>query len=311
VPVAAAPRRSARRLPPCGVLLALLAGAGSGALLAGLGGGEAPPTGLFADPEGLTIDAAGRLWVADEDRCELFVLDGAGEVLRRLDYTSVPGLDYVTTGGSLVVTDPWRALVGRLDDMVELDLTDPEAPRLVAKRGGTGDAPGAFSGIEGLARDAHGRAYASDEDNRRIQVFEADGTLRAAWPVPAEPEGICVAAGRVYVAFSKAGWVGCFTPAGELVRRVGAPDVFDQPEGLTVGPDGLLYVGDQGHDAILVLGEGDVVVRTLGGPGAEPGRFDDPEDLAFGLDGRLHVADGGNGRVQVLTPAGEVVAVYD
>jgi DNA-binding beta-propeller fold protein YncE len=46
-------------------------------------------------------------------------------------------------------------------------------------------------------------------------------------------------------------------------------------------------------------------VRSLGGPGADPGRFLEPRDAAVLSNGNLVVADTGNRRVQILDPHGE------
>lgn len=51
------------------------------------------------------------------------------------------------------------------------------------------------------------------------------------------------------------------------------------------------------------------LVRSVGAPGAGPGRFREPSGIAVGVAGELYVADTGSHRVQVLSPDGAPRAV--
>ena len=48
--------------------------------------------------------------------------------------------------------------------------------------GSRGTGPGEFGLPHNLAVDADGRVYVTDRDNRRVQVFDADGGFLAEWP---------------------------------------------------------------------------------------------------------------------------------
>ncbi|MCK4659619.1 MAG: hypothetical protein KAV82_08885 [Phycisphaerae bacterium] len=72
-----------------------------------------------------------------------------------------------------------------------------------------------------------------------------------------------------------------------------------------------LYVLDNDKSCQIVVmdrssGE---VLRTLGGPGAEPGQFRIPNSLCVGPEGYLYVSDTHNWRIQKLTRDGEAVWV--
>ncbi len=269
-------------------------------------------TGRFQDPEGLAVDAAGNLYIADEDWQRLTVLDPDGNTLtsiQEVDGYTVDGKPVpITSGDSMVVLGTGHLVLIAQFNLAELRIHGSKVT-LVRVCGDFGDP-------EGIARDpTNGDLYVTDEDNRRIQVFDARGTLRTGWPVPRDPEGICVTKDRVYVTFSKDDWVGCYTKAGKLRFRFGergtGPGQFKNPDYVCVSPDGLLYVTDQKNDRVQVFDGDGRHRRTIGGRGTEPGRFREPEDLAFDAAGNLVVADAGNHRIQVLTPEGKPLRVFE
>lgn len=269
-------------------------------------------TGRFQDPEGLAVDAAGNLYVADEDRQQLTVLDPGGKTLVSLQTVAGYTVDGrpvpITSGDSMVVVGNGHVVLIAQFNLAELKIQDSKVS-LVRSFGRFGDP-------EGIARDREtGDLYVTDEDNRRIEVFDSSGKARAGWPVPQDPESICVTQDRVYVTFSKNDWVGCYTMAGKLQFRFGKrgtdPGQFHNPDFVCVSADDLLYVTDQKNDRIQVFDLEGKHQRTIGGRGREPGKFRDPEDLAFDPQGNLVVADGGNHRIQVLTREGKPLRVFD
>lgn len=269
------------------------------------------PGGLFLDPEGLAVDVTGRFYVADEDRGEFFLLDAGGRVLHRV--ARLEGLEGpLTNGDSMVVVEPGRVVAISGHRLVEFEI-GPGAARLVRVIGRPGRGPGEFSDPEGIARDALGRLYVTDEDHRRIQVFEPDGRVSGGWGVPEDPESIGLFEGRIYVTFSKACWVGVYDRAGGFLFRFGSrgsdAGCFRTPDFVAASPEGLIYVTDQGNHRIQVFDPEGRFRFAFGGRGTEPGRFHDPEDLAFTPDGRLAVADGGNRRLQLLSFRGEPLGI--
>jgi tripartite motif-containing protein 71 len=72
------------------------------------------------------------------------------------------------------------------------------------------------------------------------------------------------------------------------------------PSGLTVGPDGTVYVADTGNDQVKAYAPGGTVAWAMGGRGTRAvGSFNNPRDIAY-LNGKLYVNDTGNNRVQVI-----------
>jgi hypothetical protein len=74
--------------------------------------------------------------------------------------------------------------------------------------GSRGTAPGQFNVVHGIAIDAQGNVYVADEGNRRIQIFDGNGTFKTQWLNVGTPTAVCmtpVAGGNrqyLYVAHS-------------------------------------------------------------------------------------------------------------
>lgn len=274
---------------------------------------QAPHTGLFFDPEGLAIDAAGQVYVADEKAGCLFVLSPDLELVARIEHMpDRPGISLTRGGGIAAVGSGRVILVDATSQLVELELTGPTTARIVRRFGLVLD------GTEGIQLAPDGRLFVAEEDRGRILQFSPEGALVGEWALSDLPEHVALAGDEAYVCYAHGDWIGRHAlGTGELLGRVADDAGWDVPDALTVGPDGLLYVMDQGNHRIVVVrppspsapqGE---VVRVIGRWGHGPGELHKAEDMVFDRAGRLIVADGGNGRLQVFDPQGGVIAVID
>jgi DNA-binding beta-propeller fold protein YncE len=71
--------------------------------------------------------------------------------------------------------------------------------------GSRGTAPGQFNIVHGIAVDAQGNVYAADEGNRRVQVFDGNGTFKKQFLNVGTPTALCITPGPrqfLYVAHS-------------------------------------------------------------------------------------------------------------
>ena len=69
--------------------------------------------------------------------------------------------------------------------------------------GSRGTAPGQFNIVHGIAVDAQGNVYVADEGNRRVQVFDGNGTFTRQFLNVGTPTAICITPGprqSLYVA---------------------------------------------------------------------------------------------------------------
>lgn len=76
------------------------------------------------------------------------------------------------------------------------------------------------------------------------------------------------------------------------------------PHGLTVGPDGNLYLGDQALSGVQTFALDGAFLGSFGESGSGPGQFQAPTSIVFDNDGNRYVADLGNSRIQKFAPDG-------
>ena len=136
----------------------------------------------------------------------------------------------------------------------------------------------------GLAQDATGVLYVADTGNHLIRKVALDGTVTTL-------------AGA--------------TGVSGFVDGSGAAARFDTPMGITVGPDGDIYVADRNNNRIRRVTPAGVVT-TYAGSGAF-GRangaplsstFTFPQGVVAALNGDLFVADYGNLQVRAIARSG-------
>ena len=118
--------------------------------------------------------------------------------------------------------------------------------RFITHWGSTGKGPGQFEGVKGLAIDAQGNVYAADAGNKRIQVFDAEGTFLREFGNVGTPVALCMTRGATQQLFvSHAGdqdgmddaaiykvtldgkVVGKFGTAGKLLKEFGLANSID------------------------------------------------------------------------------------
>jgi DNA-binding beta-propeller fold protein YncE len=266
--------------------------------------------GCFQDPEGLSVDVAGNLYVADEKRLRIHWLDPRGKPLAV--FKNADGYDGpLSTGNRMAVIEPGRFFIlGCRDDVVEIQLKESKAYALRSFTAPPAPGMPPFA-PESIAYDPAARElYASDEDGRRLVVFDAAGAVARTIAVDHLPEAVCLFEDRIYVSMPKAGWVSCYGKDGRFRLKFGERELT-QPETPVVSPDRKVYVSDNKGHKIEVYDLDGRHFFTIGGPGRRPGEFNRPQDIAFLPDGNLVVADSDNHRVQVLSPAGAPLRIIE
>ena len=142
--------------------------------------------GMFVWPHGIDVDDDGNVWIADargegNRGHQVIKFSSDGDVLMRLGTAGVAGRTQST------FDQPNDVLVAPNGDIFVGDGHPADGNNRIVKFssdgtylmewGETGSAPGQFRTPHALAMDSQGLLYVGDRSNRRIQVFEQDGTF--------------------------------------------------------------------------------------------------------------------------------------
>ena len=144
----------------------------------------------------------------------------------------------------------------------------PDGYTIAYTFGGEGTGPGLFKDSLGVAVDAEGRVYVSDE-TRRVQRFDPSGQFLNTWSIPLETKWYQKLRGGPLKILA--------TPSGEVYAVLAG--VLMKFNGATGEVLGAAHGSDYIHDAALVppVGAGLLIVSQKG---------DDDELVLLGIDGR-------------------------
>jgi len=156
--------------------------------------------------------------------------------------------------------------------------------RWLKQWGDRGDKPGEFNTPHSIAADAKGNIYVADRGNRRIQVFDPDGTLLREItidvPVPAGVQP----------------WMGNPPSPEAAARQNGAPWAIC----ITPGPTQYLYSSDAYPGRVYKLSLDGKVLGVLGSTGRQLKEFGWIHEIACPSENVIYVAEILNWRVQKL-----------
>jgi len=174
--------------------------------------------GMFVWPHGIDVDDDGNVWVADARGNEelrrgnqVIKFSPDGRVLLRLGTAGVGGRTRTTLNepndvlvapnGDIFVADG-HAAAGGNNRIVKYSSDG----RYLMEWGEEGSNPGQFRTPHALAMDDDGLLYVGDRTNRRIQVFEQDGTFVRDFYNMGRASGITIHNNKLYVADSESSY---------------------------------------------------------------------------------------------------------
>ncbi|MBS1684133.1 MAG: T9SS type A sorting domain-containing protein [Bacteroidetes bacterium] len=288
-------------------------------------------------PSGISLDAAGNLYVADglNNRVQKFPAgstaatngitvaggNGQGSALNQL---YVPRGLYADAVGNIYVGEENNNRVTRFP----AGSTSATLGTVVAGTGVNTSAATSVSAPLNIYVDLMGHLYVTDFDNQRVIKFPTGSTAGTAGTNIAGsnvagsglsqlsgPTASCFdAAGNLYVsdyynhrvmkfaAGSTGGASGIVAAGGN--GQGSALNQLYHPEGVALDAAGNLYVSDEGNSRIIRFAPGSTsatsgtVVAGGNGVGAAADQLDHPYNIAFDLVGNLYVSDLNNSRIQ-------------
>jgi|GEM_PF-3405577 DNA-binding beta-propeller fold protein YncE len=269
-------------------------------------------------PAGLTLDAQGRIYLADPANHCIHIYSLSGDFLRTIgpqlsgpSAKKFPPLNLDSPQG-VAVDGEGRVYVADTGNH-RLLIFDAEG-NLLRAFGRKGNENGEFRSPHSVALDSKGRIYVADTGNDRLQMFGGDGIFLRRFGTRGEQPGRFRAPlglriddqDFIYVVDSGNHRVQKFDSTLALLWSAGqkgqSPGHFTDPFGIDLDNQGHLYVVDSGNCRIQVLdGSSGRFLYSLGCRGKGPGEFRRPTGISLRREaGRLYVGDAETGQVQVL-----------
>jgi DNA-binding beta-propeller fold protein YncE len=250
--------------------------------------------GLILWPHGIDVDKQGNVWVVDARSAsaeELKKFPNAagkghtvikfspqGKVLLTLGTPGTPGAppQAFTEPNDVAIAADGSIFVAEAHNDQFMDQTAPNGVGRISKWsadgtfiksfGKYGYGPGEFRGAHALAFDSKGRLFVADRGNRRIQIFDQDGTHLDTWYQFSRISGLAIAADDTLYAIdsesddnynpgwrkglrvgsARTGEVWYFVPEHVSRQASGMGGYGSMGEGVTVDAAGVVYAGEVG-----------------------------------------------------------------
>ncbi|MGA2244575.1 MAG: hypothetical protein ABSH48_06235 [Verrucomicrobiota bacterium] len=260
-------------------------------------------TARFDNPEGLALDGAGNLYVADSGNNTIRKVTGAGVVTTVAGSAGLAG-SADGTNGTARFNNPAGVAVDGLADLFVADAGNKTIRQItgdgvVTTLAGSAGLAGSTDGTNSIARfsypfgltvDSSNNLYVADTVNCTIREVTTNGVVTTLAGSPGQP--------------------GSMDGTGSAAR-------FLAPTGLASASAGIVYVADAGNSTLRKISSGGVVT-TLAGSAGQVGSADDvssaaryflPAGVAVDGAGNVYVADTGNSTIRKVTTDGGVSTI--
>lgn len=168
----------------------------------------------------------------------------------------------------------------------------------------------------GIAVDSDGNIYCTDEFEKQVKIYDADGQRVGEWDGGGRllgPSGIaCDAHDNVYITDAVANQTLKFTKDGEFLFAFGSEGSgegqFNRPWGITIGYDGSIYIADWGNNRAQKFSPDGEHLLTFGEETSGlAGALNHPSDVAVDSEGDVYVSDWGNKLVKIYESNGSAL----
>ena len=223
---------------------------------------------MFVWPHGMRVDRNGFLWITDGRARggigqQVFKFDRDGKLLMTLGTKGVAGDGPDTFNG---VTDVAVAANGDIfvaDGHVNARILKFSKDGTFIKTWGKkGDSPGEFNVPHTIFFDSRGRLFVGDRSNKRIQIFDQDGKFLDQWTQFGSPSGIFIAPDDTLYVVDYNDKMALFIGSakdGSITYKIEST----LAEGVAVGADGSIYVGETVTGHLGDVGTGHRVLKFV------------------------------------------------
>lgn len=275
-----------RKVTAAGVVTTLAGSVGSTGFVDGIG-----TAARFKSLQGIAIDSAGNLYIADAGNRSIRKATPAGAVTTLVDGTSgqlgSPRGVVVDSSGTLYVTDYSAHVIYRVTSAGVVSKLTGSAPIPGSLDGSTTSA--LFNAPSALAIDSANNVYVADTDNNTVRK---------------------IASGNVTTLAGLAGRSSSVDGKGTAAR-------FEDPYAVTVDSAGTVYVADATDHSVRKITTDGTVTTLAGRPGSfgssdgtgSAALFRTPQGIATDRAGNVYVADTGNATIRKITSAGVVTTL--
>lgn len=226
----------------------------------------------LGNPQHISAGPDGNIYVSDRRLRSIYVFTAEGQYLREISLNGEEDQPWSPLGttfdgqGNLYATD-----VG-ITDMHRVLVFDAQGAE-VRRFGRTGtaermtDLPGSFFFPNHIAVSDDGTLFVSDSNNRRVQVFDAQGNFERIIQTAGIPRGLAIdEEGHLYVVDALAHAVDIYTLQGEKIASFGGrgigPGQFAFPNAIDLDATGRIYVTDRENHQVQVWewAQADIVI---------------------------------------------------
>lgn len=209
--------------------------------------------GDYVRPHGMRLDPEGNIWTTDVNGHTVRKMNLDGEVLLtigKMGQAGEPEEGLLNEPTDLTVNDQGEVfiLVGHGRGTPQLLKYDRNG-RFLMKWGEPGTGPGQFDTPHSIVVDEEGLIYVADRQNRRIQIFDDEGTYIKEWAYKGLPCGLHFDDdGQLWMVSGFAGEILKLDENGKPVAGTGEPGKglgeFGEAHYMTIAPGGVIYVAD-------------------------------------------------------------------
>lgn len=270
-------------------------------------GSSGSGNGQFFEPNGITTDSNGNIWIADTLNSRIQEVDAEGQFIRKFGSYGTGNGQFKWPRG--VAVDP-SGNVWVADTSNNRIQKFTSTGSFLLQFGSSGTGAGQFNYPQGIAADEEGNIWVVDRFNDRIQKFNSQGQFVSQFGSKGsaagqlhEPTAIAIdAEGKLWITDGVNQRVQRFNSEGKFIRKFGSAGSqdgeFQTPTGIAVDEDNVVWVADGGNHRIQAFTSQGKFLTKFGSAGSGENQLKNPNGIVATPDGNLLIADSENSRIR-------------